>query len=176
LISGTVSDAATASGLANVTVSAYDTASTSSFSTTTAAGGTYSLSVPAGTYLVAFQDYSGGHLVQWWNDQPDQNSANPVTVTPGATTAGIDGALTEGGSIAGTVTNSSSQPLAGVCATIYSAANDLYANAGGCSDSAGRYQTTGVPAGSYTVLFTDTAGQTCPSGGTAKPANLKPPP
>lgn len=160
-ITGTVTDASTSAGLVGVTVNAYQGGSNAApITTTTGTGGTYSLTVPAGVYyFVDFEDHVASHIVQWYNDKPDQASANGIYVTASQTVSNINAALVQGGSVGGTITNSSAQPLAGICVSVYNAANDQFLNAGACSDGSGHYQTTGVPAGSYVLYYSDQASQ-----------------
>ena len=156
-ISGTVVDSSTAAPIASVTVTAYSTSlySATPPTTTTAANGTYTLSgLAPGSYDVSFADYAQSHLVQWYPQQPSQGSATPVTVSSGGTTSGINGDLIAGGGISGTITSSSTnQPLADVCVSAFTSDGTLAG--GGCSNSAGKYQTTGLQNGKYELEFTD---------------------
>jgi hypothetical protein len=47
--------------------------------------------LPTGTYQVEFS--ATGYVTQWYNAKPDQASADPVSVTQGATTSGINAAM-----------------------------------------------------------------------------------
>jgi hypothetical protein len=56
--------------------------------------GAYTVSgLPPGSYRVAFA--ASGHVSQFYNAQPSLAGADPVTVTAGSSTAGIDAALAE---------------------------------------------------------------------------------
>ena len=77
----------------------------------TDANGLYVAGLATGSYDVSF-DSSGfcqngsanGYVTQWWNNEPDQSSADAVGVTAGATTPSINAAMAQGGSIAGHIT------------------------------------------------------------------------
>ena len=158
-ITGTVTDATTHAPLAGVCAVAYDYANTSGTPTgCTDATGLYTIAnVPAGQFEVVFEDHVNSHQTQWWNGAADAQTASIVTVTSGATIDRINAALAQGGSIAGTITGVGGVPLAQVCASITTLAG-VYVNAGGCSDSTGHFQTIGLPAGAYDVVFDDQAG------------------
>jgi hypothetical protein len=79
----------------------------------------------AGTYHVyagdAFCDSgTGGPRLapQWYKGQQSEATATDVTVTAGATTAGIDAKLASTGVVSGTVTHLG-QPVAGECVTAF---------------------------------------------------------
>jgi hypothetical protein len=44
-------------------------------------------------YTVAFVDNSRRYEPQWWNGQPSQDLADPLSVSSRATASGIDAAL-----------------------------------------------------------------------------------
>ena len=155
-ISGTVT-AAGGGPLSGICVTVYHAADNSFVGNAfTGPDGSYTYSgLPAGSYQAQFAPSNCGsanYLTQWWNDQPNQAVANPVTVTVGNDTGGIDAALQPGGSIAGTVTAAGGGPLSGICVTIYHAAdNSFVGNAFTGPD--GSYTYSGLPAGSYQAQF-----------------------
>ena len=129
-------------------------------STTTAADGTYSLGgLSSGTYEVEFSagsycGNSGSYLTQWYKGASSESGATPIAVTTGHTTSGIDAAMVLGGSISGTVKDTSGAKLSGIC---------VYADGGPSSASAetaadGTYSLTGLAPGSYDVEFTPGCG------------------
>ena len=62
--------------------------------TQTGPDGSYDLGgLPAGSYRIQFQDFSGGYVTQWYNNKSDFNSANPVAVTAGSPTPDINATL-----------------------------------------------------------------------------------
>jgi protocatechuate 3,4-dioxygenase beta subunit len=81
-------------------------------STTTGSDGTYSLTVPPGSYYVGFdgEGATGGDsdATGYVGDSQD------VQATSGHTTTGVDATLTPGGVITGRVTDAAGDPLAGV--------------------------------------------------------------
>jgi hypothetical protein len=120
---------------------------------TTAADGSYSVMVPAGTYNVEFSDYnndvylhgyyaSGGFTV-------DQNSATPVTVGTSDVT-GINVRLQAGRHISGTVTGPGGMPVSAIFVEVWSSTFDIWMYTG----LDGTYSLM-VPAGTYTVHFAD---------------------
>ena len=155
-IAGTVTDATTLAAVAAVTVSAYSTTNTNVFSATTDATGAYTIPVPIGSYEVVFEDHVANHIVQWWQNAATQGTARVISVGSGDAITGINAALAAGGSISGTVTDNSAQALAGICVSVYDA--QFAFRAGGCTDAAGHYRTTGVLSGSYKVVFDDKNG------------------
>jgi hypothetical protein len=75
----------------------------------------------AGTYQVFFGDplcflTMPGLAPQWYNNQPTQATATPVTVTVGQTTPSINAALQPDGEITGTVSGPSGSAISGACA------------------------------------------------------------
>ena len=97
VISGTVTSAASGSGSAGLCVDAQEIGGNGyGGEGVTAADGTYSVaSLPTGSYAVGFGPCGdpGGYTVQWYNDQANESSADPVSVTVGTTTGPIDAAM-----------------------------------------------------------------------------------
>jgi hypothetical protein len=118
----------------------------------TAPDGTYSISgLPTGDYTVAFYDYTGIHIDEYFDDVITADLATAVSVTAPNPTPNIDAGLAVGGVISGEVTEEASgDPLGdvGICAenddgTVYR-----------CSyTSDGSYEIGGLASGSYTVSF-----------------------
>jgi hypothetical protein len=102
-ISGTVTSAATLSGLSGICVAAFSTDANPVVvaSTGTSAGGGYTLDgIPAGNVQVRFNSQGfcpGGVLqhfaTQWYNDQPSAATADLVAVASGANTPGVNAAM-----------------------------------------------------------------------------------
>lgn len=157
-ISGTVTDALTHAPLAGVCVFAYSDVSMNIPSGCTDAVGAYTIAnVAQGSWFVSFEDHVNSHLGQLWNGAADWSTATYVTVTGGGAVTGINAALTQGGSVSGTITDLGGLPLAQVCASLTTTTGD-YVSAGACSDAKGHFQTIGVPPGNYDVVFDDQAG------------------
>ena len=93
--SGLVTNSANA-GLAGICVWAFPDPSTSATGVKTDSTGHYTFGgLKPGNYRVEFQDCAGGgHTTQWWNSQPDFNSASLITVTAGQTAPNINARLT----------------------------------------------------------------------------------
>ena len=120
-------------------------------------GSTYRLSgLPAGRYHVTFLPGCAGlnYATQWYPRRPSPAGAAPVIVRAGQTTAGIDSALTPGGSITGLVTSASSHAaLRNVCVFAQNVTQpDDYGF--GFSNRNGRYVVTGLNTGRYDMQFT----------------------
>jgi hypothetical protein len=116
--------------------------------------GNYSLVVPAGTYKVQFFEFpppARPHLMQWWNDQPFDNTATPLTGA--ADTAGIDASLIPGVFIRGHVTDATGAiPVAGLQVSAQDATEPCCRFVGGAqTDASGNYELV-VPGGSSVRL------------------------
>ena len=90
---------------------------------TTGANGSYrATGLATGTYQVYFGDplcilAVPGLAPQWYDDQPTQATASPVSVTAGQTTSSIDAALQPDGEITGAVSGPSDSRISGACVT-----------------------------------------------------------
>ena len=115
--------------------------------------GYYTISaIVSGTYKLWFSSW-GNYLSEWYNDKPDQATADIITVSAGATVAGIDAALSTGGQISGQLTAAGSgAPLAGT-AELYSADGAYIKNI--AIDTSGYYTISAIVSGSYKLEFTD---------------------
>lgn len=84
--------------------------------TTTQGNGTYSISgLPTGDYWVRYS--SSNRPTQYYHRKAGKDWANPVTVSAGQETAGIDFTLWEGAAITGRVTDASENPIEDVVVT-----------------------------------------------------------
>ncbi len=128
--------------------------------TQTGGDGTYSVAVASGTYEVFFYDGCDerrDHQAEWFDDQPTFATATDVPVTA-AGAVGIDAELTALGSISGTVTSDTGEPVSPVCVDVYDAETRYWMGWTETTDS-GSY-VVGVPEGSYHVTFYDCEGVT----------------
>lgn len=147
---GTVRDAASQAALGGITVAAYDAAGVLVARATTAANGTYSLSVPPGQYrLVAFDDrhqYATAYA----------NGAESYETTPLAGIA-ADAAVTanfamrRGTRVGGTVQSQSGGGIDGVEVFALDAAGNRVA---GAMTAGGAFELVVVP-GTYRIVATD---------------------
>ena len=139
VLPGTLSGTVTASGggaLSGVTV----TASGSGGSTTTGAGGTYSIaSIPPGTYSVTYS--KAGYTSQ---------TINNVVITTNATTTQNVSLVILPGILSGTVSSSLGGTLSGVHVSV--------SGSGGTADTAvnGTYSIGSIPPGTYSVTYSKT--------------------
>lgn len=105
-ISGTVRNTA-GDGIYGISVSAYDASSDVFVKTVTSqSGGSYTIAdLPAGNYKLQFSDnYNLGYISQWYNNQPSQAQADPVSVTAGIITPVITAVLSNTSAVSLSVT------------------------------------------------------------------------
>ncbi len=124
--------------------------------------GSYSIGgLATGTYILFVSDGGGPFIEQYYGGGSDIKTAQQIVVTAGSTSAGIDVALTVGGTINGTITDASSgNPVTDknlcVDATPSPQPSGPYFSYDVCGTAAdGTYSITGIPTGSYAVRFTD---------------------
>ncbi|MGH9225606.1 MAG: MSCRAMM family protein [Acidimicrobiales bacterium] len=158
-ISGTVVADGSGTPLSGICVTASNVATGANlFRPMTAADGTYTITgLAAGTYKVRYEDCVNPieYAVEYYDNKPEFNPADPVNVTAGATTPGINASLAIGGAIAGTVVaDGSGTPLAGICVIAFIPSTGFsYFRPLTAAD--GTYVVAGLPAGSYKVRFED---------------------
>lgn len=154
-LSGRVTSASTHAPIEGIEVDAYDG---SNHSAVTNANGEYTilhLGNRSGEYTVSFEPAFGSNLnffPQWYDDKESQLESDPVHVSLDHTTSGIDAALSEGGQVAGTVTDShTGQGLAG----IFACARNKVVYEARCATTGtdGSYKIPRLPTGAYTVEF-----------------------
>ena len=173
-ISGTVTAAAGGAGLSGICVGAYARGVDPPqllVDTATAGNGAYTLTnVPTGSVDVRFNasglcpgGVAANLVMQWYNHQRTEATANPVAVSSGATTAGINAAMAAGGSVTGHVTKLvDGTDLSGICvaALVPGVDEELVASTSTLAD--GTYVLSGVPAGDVHVEFFSSG--FCPGG------------
>jgi protocatechuate 3,4-dioxygenase beta subunit len=160
-VSGRVTDVATGAPLGSIDVYVYgDTGGWMWYQNArTNSDGTYVVTgLLTGQYTVSFTNRSGRYVGAWYNGATTQASATKISVIVGQTTSGIDAALTLGGTVSGTVKDSSGAPVAGACVSVYDASNAAV-GAPACTAVDGTYATAAVPAGQYKVSFTRSDGR-----------------
>src|SRR5450631_3805837 len=156
-ITGTVTAANGGAPLSGICVSVSQVNGSGSGSSTTGAGGTYSVSgLETGTYKVGFSNCgnSGNYLAQWYDNETTAAAADSVSVTATKTTSSVNAALAAGGAIAGTVTAATGgADLAGICVSAFTS-NGSLSPAGNTTTAAdGTYSIAGLSTGSYDVEF-----------------------
>lgn len=115
-----------------------------------------------GTYRVEFQDDSRAHVREWYSDAAKLTLADDVVVGKSQTVADIDADLVAAGRLGGTVTGPDGLPVAQVMVTPYWFVGGTWEFVGEdlidlfiYSDSSGRYEVKGLPAGVYRLEFLD---------------------
>jgi hypothetical protein len=175
-ITGTLIDEVSGQPIADmVGVTAHDTSGIPvATSNPTDAAGVYVLGpLPAGEYRLRFEDARlTGLASEWWKDRPDLASADVVSVSAGATIAGIDFRLAPppivGGYVAGRLMVrycSPTWPPGSSLGERYPFAIRVYSPDGALQSEwfltagpNGSYRLGPVPTGTYDLAFTDRAG------------------
>jgi hypothetical protein len=136
----------------------------------TQSDGTYQVGggFPTGTYTVKFYagancpSNPGNYDFQYYGNQPTVTTTQPVSVTNGVTTTGIDAAMVTGGSIAGTVRAAASGTgLQTIC--VNSIGSGVPGNSYSTTDINGNFTIDALNTGTYAILFGSYSGFTCGS-------------
>lgn len=136
-----------------IVVLAYNPDGTLHTEAVTGADGNYVLVAAAGEYRVVATDPAGVYASEFYSGTQSFPTAQPVFVTVGAPTTGVDFSLDRAGRFLGRVTRSlTSQPLADITIAAYAAAGVLTGSTRTGAD--GRYVLI-LPEGSYRVLAFD---------------------
>ena len=162
-ISGTVTNTS-GKRLANICVGEVDTkaVATGNFDILllgTQSSGNYHLhSVPAGAYKILFDPcaFTSPYAAMWWHNEPTYQSGKVLHLNRAQKVTGINTALPVGGAVSGTVTDASSNPLAGMCVSAAANTNDFITPTFfgfATTDASGQYKIEGLSAGSYQVQF-----------------------
>ena len=164
-ITGTITDSKTSSPIAGICpfiasgqTSVINAQSSASLTTVGTNSYNYAISPLApGSYTVGFEQCASntltpGYVLQYYNGTTEESLATPVSVTQDITTPNINAAMVQGGTISGTVTDTSTpaNDLSGICVNAY----DTAVSGGGqaTTNSSGSYSITGLPAGTGYVL------------------------
>ncbi|NPV60687.1 MAG: hypothetical protein HPY75_13650 [Actinobacteria bacterium] len=159
-ISGKVTGDGASGGLPDVEVVVYDENWNAYGYDYTASDGTYEVrGLPTGQYRVAFYPESGEYIGEWFDDKPDFWSADPVTVTEGEPTTGVDAHLAKYASISGQA-KSAAEPdgVPGLHVYLYEAGDPDHWLDYRVTDSGGRYSFGQLRAGDYKVAFSPISG------------------
>jgi Carboxypeptidase regulatory-like domain len=123
--------------------------------------GTYrATGLDPGTYTVRFSggcDNSGSYLAQYYNRKSTAAAADPVKLTAGHITTGIDAAMQPGATISGVLTDAAGHRLSGVCVGIDSSPEQFLSVDGEFTDieftTNGSYRASNLTPGAYSVNF-----------------------
>ena len=163
-MAGTIRDAATSAGLADVWVEVITAGGTYVAYGYAGAGGAYVTNpgLPPGTYFVR-TDNSLGYVNELYDNLPclqcsDLVGATPVVLAAAGVRSGIDFDLDRGGRISGTVTEAGTgTPVADARVAVLDGRGRTVS--WGYGDAAGHYETSeGLPAGSYYVRTYNSSG------------------
>ncbi len=131
------------------------------FRTTSDESGDYEVAgLPTGSYRLRFFYCGYGsnpdHLAsEFYDDQATFSSSTPVQVTAGSDTPNINAQLGLGGSISGTVTDSSGSPLDRICVRAYDSGGRSVDYLDARTQGDGRYKLDLLASGSYRIRFLD---------------------
>lgn len=128
--------------------------------------GYYSFSSPDGSYqitqvrardyqVIFFPPWASGYAFEYYNNAADPGAATVVSITAGGILDDIDASLGIGAAVSGTVTGSSSQPLADASVVPLRWTGSEWAQLplGAWSWLDGSYTLEGLPAGDYVFRF-----------------------
>jgi hypothetical protein len=146
-LSGTVTVAGSATPVADACVEA--TSSSYVVDTSTDEDGSYSVSLPAGTYGLHVSNCGSGASLL------DADASGIVVAAHANVTHDVQ--LEPGGSISGTVTGPNGAAPSDVCVDAYN--SDGSVDQGTDTDETGAYQIDNLPTGSYYLYFSDCGGQ-----------------
>ena len=124
----------------------------------TDATGTYAIAnLPARDYkvLVGWSSTDSPFVEEWYDDAPDNASAEVLHVADGATITGINAELAVGAKVSGRLTTSGGVGVANGTAAPYRLVEGVYEpyNRYGITDADGFYVVQGLPPGTYRLSF-----------------------
>ncbi|NJL06069.1 MAG: hypothetical protein HC911_14430, partial [Chloroflexaceae bacterium] len=161
-ISGIVTAADTGAGLEDVRVEIFDSdgEQVDEFTSTDSDGSFISTALASGTYTVRFdpQYFSSGtaatrYVAEFYNQQPDQASATPISVTAPNITNGITATLQRGGTLRGEAQDAvTGVLLVGIDVDLYDAVTGEYIDTE-FTNRVGRYEFAGLADGQYRLGF-----------------------
>ncbi|WP_308287726.1 carboxypeptidase regulatory-like domain-containing protein [Cryobacterium sp. 1639] len=157
-ISGTITgDGAPGATLADVRVRVYNTDGDQINSARTDENGDYTVTdLREGTYTLQFSASTGASfLSEWWDGQPTQEQATPITLKPSESRTNVDATLAAGATVSGRVTtDDTGTPIPDASVYLYNAADEHNGNVDyAYTDADGNYSFTGLAAGTYTLQF-----------------------
>jgi Carboxypeptidase regulatory-like domain len=121
-------------------------------------GGNYTINqLPAGTYQVGFDSgcgNSGNYSPNWYDNQPSENTATPITLTTAQTFTTADAVLQPGATITGKVTNTAGHALSRVCVFATPPAEAAFGQVNEAQTSrTGTYTIPDLAPGQYSINF-----------------------
>jgi len=155
-LGGKITGTVTLPGASSVSATVYATNTTTGDYYTGSASGSGSsaayeiIGLPTGTYKV--HAYAGKYIDEYYNNKPDETSADLVSVTAGGTTSSIDFTLDLGGIIKGTISSSTKGPLNNIPVYAYSTTNHLSSADIDYTDASGNYRLIGLRSGYYKLF------------------------
>jgi hypothetical protein len=161
-ISGIIREEGTLTPLAAIDLDCYDILDQRvDITTVSAADGTYTIGplAPGLYHLRADATLAQGYLLQYYNLKPSLSTADPITVSGGATTSAIDFTLGRAGWIEGTVVAAGGGPLEGIDLDVYNAADGVRIPFGTSTKADGTYLIGPIPIGNYKMRCDPTVAQ-----------------
>lgn len=140
-------------GLAGVSVQASDDKSNSGYASTNSNGDYLLQGMPAGSYKIKFDAGNQNFAIEWYSGKKSRSLADPVQVTLGTPTTGIDAQLAVGGKICGMVTTPVGADLQALVAKAYDMNNTDVGST--FVNNNGDFCIQGLPGGSYKIQFRD---------------------
>ncbi len=156
-VSGIVTDSL-ANPIQGVQVTAFDVSGIALQSVNTQPDGSYLINrIPGGSVKILFNAgpcYSGNYISEYYPDKGTLAEAQPVAVTLGQTTSGIDAVLSPAGAIAGRLTDNDGHGLLSGFVQCFENVSGAYG--GAQPDADGNFLVRNLPAGNYRVRFSFT--------------------
>jgi PKD repeat protein len=124
----------------------------------TAVDGTFrTTGLAAGEYRVRFDDEQDRYLSAWYDGKTAFEDADPVFVSLGSDTPGIDGSMRSGARISGKVTTKDGAPISSAWITVYDQAGEHWVDSTDVS-ATGTFTVGPLAAGQYTIRASDDDG------------------
>jgi hypothetical protein len=152
-IYGEVRSAATGNPIDGAEISVQSTDGSVVRTATSGEDGSYSVTgLPSGSYTVGFSAEGQDYMSQFYDGQTRIGSAQTLTIAAGEGRGGVDAALADGATLAGTVTAAQgSRPIPGV--EVFAEAIEGGADGVATTGTDGHYSIVGLSPGKYVVQF-----------------------
>ena len=149
---GTITSESTGEPVGSACVQAYASPTEVVGSACTSPDGTYTFSVPMGTYQIRVYDLSQRFASRWAYAADSYDTADPIAASTGLGTV-VNVALLGVGAITGTVTDAVTGEPLNACVEVLAVGSDSFA-AYDCTDDFGQYRAVVTDPGEYNVRFT----------------------